>query len=126
MLRWVSDLFREFTDALEWVLARGEDWLRLRGRAGPVAVAVRVVAGLVWLPFAFLLRFYTVVLIEPMVNPLKLPLSILLRQVRLPAPALVPGCSTRSHARLRVAAGRTTLAPFLTGPVAWLLVIGTF
>lgn len=123
LIRWVADLFREFTGALEWVLARGEDWLRLRGRAGPLAVAVRLAAGLVWFPIAFLLRFYLVVLIEPMVNPLKLPLSILFAKFVYPTLALLGLFKLQPvpHSFLV-----DELAPFLTGPVAWLFVIGTF
>jgi hypothetical protein len=90
VIRWVNDLFREMLDALEWVLARTEDWLRLRGRGGPLAVTVRAVAGVIWMPFAFLIRFYTVVLIEPMVNPIKLPLSILFAKVVYPLLLLTP------------------------------------
>jgi hypothetical protein len=118
----VAELFREFTGALEWVLARGEDWLRLRGRAGPLAVAVRVAAGLVWFPIAFLLRFYLVVLIEPMVNPIKLPLSILFAKFVYPILALL-GLFTLNPPTSPLVG---ELAPFLSGPVAWLLVIGTF
>src|SRR6185312_41632 len=90
LLRWINDIFRDLVYVLEWVLARTEDWLRLRGRAGPLAVAVRAVAGLIWMPFAFLIRFYTIVLIEPMINPLKLPLSILFAKFIYPLLLLLP------------------------------------
>jgi hypothetical protein len=122
VIRWVADLFRELTGALEWVLARGEDWLRLRGRAGPLAVAVRLAAGLVWFPIAFLLRFYLVVLIEPMVNPLKLPLSLLFAKFVYPVLALLGLFTLQPLGSPLV----NELSPFLSWPVAWLLVIGTF
>jgi hypothetical protein len=127
ILRWLNDLFRELVGALEWVLARVEDWLRLRGRTGPVAVAVRTVAGLIWMPFAFLIRFYTVVLIEPMLNPLKLPLSILFAKFVYPLLLLFPGLlqpdlnSFLGYSSPLV--GR--LSDYLTEPGAWLLVMGT-
>ncbi|HEV3439543.1 MAG TPA: hypothetical protein VG122_19420, partial [Gemmata sp.] len=122
VVRFVNDVFREFLDALEWVLARAEDWLRIRGRTGPMAVVVRAVASVIWMPFAFLIRFYTVVLIEPMLNPLKLPLSILFAKFVYPLLAVAglftidPIGSPLVH----------HLAPFLTEPMAWILVIGTF
>ncbi|HVK18303.1 MAG TPA: hypothetical protein VM533_15280 [Fimbriiglobus sp.] len=122
LIRWVAELFREFTNALEWVLARGEDWLRLRGRAGPLAVAVRAAAGLVWFPIAFLLRFYLVVLIEPMVNPLKLPLSLLFAKFVYPILALLGLFTLQPPTSPLV----DDLSPFLSWPVAWLFVIGTF
>jgi hypothetical protein len=77
VVRAVGQFFRDLTGAVEWVLARADDWLRLRGGGGPLSVVGRAVASLAWAPVAFLLRFYLIVLIEPMLNPLKLPLSIL-------------------------------------------------
>jgi hypothetical protein len=127
MLRWLNDIFRELVAALEWTLARIEDWLRLRGRTGPFAVAVRAVAGVIWMPFAFLIRFYTVVLIEPMINPLKLPLSILFAKFVYPLLLLFPGVLQPDPNSVL---GYTSplvgqLAAYLTEPGAWLLVMGT-
>jgi hypothetical protein len=127
ILRWLNDVFRELVSALEWLLARIEDWLRLRGRTGPFAVAVRTVAGLIWMPFAFLIRFYSVVLIEPMLNPLKLPLSILFAKFVYPLLLLFPGVLQSDPNSFL---GYTSplvgqLAAYLTEPGAWLLVMGT-
>ena len=122
VVRWISRLFRELTDSLDWVLARAEDWLRIRGQGGPLAVAVRAVAGLVWFPFAFLIRFYTVVLIEPGINPLKLPLSILFAKFVYPLLAVL-GLFTLSPLGSPLVGD---LSPYLSFPVAWLLVVGTF
>lgn len=127
MLRWLNDIFRELVAALEWTLARIEDWLRLRGRTGRFAVAVRAVAGVIWMPFAFLIRFYTVVLIEPMINPLKLPLSILFAKFVYPLLLLFPGVLQSDPSSVL---GYTSplvgqLAAYLTEPGAWLLVMGT-
>lgn len=127
LVRWINDFFRELVQALEWVLARTEDWLRLRGRAGPLAVAVRAVAGLVWMPFAFLIRFYTVVLIEPMLNPLKLPLSILFAKFIYPLLLLSPGLLQHDSSSVLGYSSPLvgSLAGYLTEPGAWLLVMGT-
>jgi hypothetical protein len=127
ILRWLNDLFRELVGALEWVLARIEDWLRLRGRTGPLAVAVRTVAGLLWMPFAFLIRFYTVVLIEPMLNPLKLPLSILFAKFVYPLLLLFPGILQSDPNSLLGYSSPMVgqLARYLSDPGAWLLVMGT-
>lgn len=122
VIRWIADVFRELIDALEWVLARAEDWLRIRGGGGPMAVAVRAVAGIIWMPFAFLIRFYIVVLIEPMINPLKLPLSILFAKFVYPLLAVLGLFTLQPLGSPLV----DTLTPWLSWPVAWLLVIGTF
>ena len=129
ILGWLNDVFRELVDALEWVLARVEDWLRLRGRTGPLAVAVRAVAGLIWMPFAFLIRFYMVVLIEPMINPLKLPLSILFAKFVYPL-LLLAGSGAILKEDPTSVLGYTSplvgqLSAYLSEPGAWLLVMGT-
>lgn len=127
VLRWVSELFRDFVYAVEWVLARTEDWLRLRGNAGPVAVAVRAVGGLVWLPAAFLIRFYTVVLLEPMINPLKLPLTLLFAKFVYPVLLIFPGVLQTDPTSVIGYSSPLVgqLAAYLTWPVAWFLVMGT-
>ncbi len=127
ILRWLNDQFRDLVGALEWVLSRVEDGLRLRGRAGPLAVAIRTVAGLVWMPFAFLIRFYTVVLIEPMLNPLKLPLSILFAKFVYPLLLLFPGILQSDPQSLLGYSSPMVgqMAAYLTEPGAWLLVMGT-
>jgi hypothetical protein len=122
VIRWVNDQFRDLVYALEWVLARVEDWLRIRGRSGPMAVAVRAVAGVLWMPFAFLIRFYTVVLIEPMINPLKLPLSLLFAKFVYPLLAIL-GIFTLDPLGSPLV---DQLAPVLSQPLAWIMVIGTF
>jgi len=122
VVRWISVLFRQLTDWLEWMLAQGEDWLRIRGNAGTIALILRVVAGLIWFPFAFLIRLYLVVLIEPMINPLKLPLSILFAKFVYPLLAVL-GLFTLSPLGSPLV---DELSPWLTWPVAWVLVIGTF
>ncbi|HXD87292.1 MAG TPA: hypothetical protein VN641_12425 [Urbifossiella sp.] len=127
LLSWINDIFRDLIYVLEWVLARTEDWLRLRGTAGRMAVAVRTVAGLIWMPFAFLIRFYTIVLIEPMINPLKLPLSILFAKFIYPLLLLLPEIlKADPHSFLGYSSPLVNqLADYLSEPGAWLLVMGT-
>lgn len=127
LLRWINDVFRDFVYVLEWVLARTEDWLRLRGTAGRFTVAVRALAGLIWMPFAFLIRFYMIVLIEPMINPLKLPLSILFAKFVYPLLLLLPNILTADpNSVLGYSSPLVNrLSDYLSEPGAWLLVMGT-
>lgn len=127
VLRWVSDLFRDMLNALEWMLARAEDWLQLRGRGGPFSATIRVIAGLIWMPFAFLVRFYTVVLIEPMINPLKLPLTLLCAKFVYPLLLLSPQILVREPGSPLGYGSPLVglLAPYLGDAVAFLLVMGT-
>ena len=124
VVRWVNDQFRRLVDALEWVLARGEDWLRLRGDGDAVSVAARAGAGLLWAPFAFLLRFYMVVLVEPMFNPLKLPLSILFAKFVYPILAVLGLFSL--HPLGSPLVGEIADPGGARFAVAWVLVVGTF
>jgi hypothetical protein len=127
LLSWINDIFRDLIYVLEWVLARTEDWLRLRGSAGPLAMAVRAVAGLIWMPFAFLIRFYSIVLIEPMINPLKLPLSILFAKFVYPLLLLLPDVFKADPSSFLGYSSPLVnqLADYLSEPGAWLLVMGT-
>ena len=126
-LGWVNDLFRNLLYALEWTFARVEDRLRLRGRGGPLSVTLRVIAGLIWMPFAFLVRFYTVVLIEPMINPLKLPLTLLCAKFVYPLLLLSPQILVRDpDSPLGYGSPLVALlSPYLGEAVAFLLVMGT-
>lgn len=57
--------------AIHWI----NNWLRLRGPHSSWNVALRATLGIIWAPIALFLRFYTVVLIEPGINPIKFPIS---------------------------------------------------
>ena len=49
---------------------------------------IRTIAGFLWYPVAWLLRFYLVVLIEPWFNPLKAPVSLLAAKFMYPVYAI--------------------------------------
>jgi hypothetical protein len=122
VIRWINDQFRFLVNGVEWALARTEDWFRIRGRGSAMSVTIRAVASIIWMPFAILIRFYTVVLIEPMINPLKLPLSILFAKFVYPLLAVLKLFTISPIDSPLV----TALEPILSRPVAWALVIGTF
>src|SRR5262249_32302571 len=50
---------------------------RFKSGDSPTSMVVRAVTALLWFPISYVARIYTVVLIEPMFNPLKLPVAIL-------------------------------------------------
>ncbi|MBY0229273.1 MAG: hypothetical protein K2W96_08355, partial [Gemmataceae bacterium] len=84
MVRLVADVFRHTSEAIEAALYHIDEWLRFRDDESAGAVAIRAVLNVVWFPVSFLLRFFFVVLFEPMVNPLKIPLSFLAGKVLIP------------------------------------------
>ncbi|MFO0878112.1 MAG: hypothetical protein U0840_12245 [Gemmataceae bacterium] len=84
LFRLITQLFKQVLEAIEYVLFRVDEWLRFRSGDGQVSLVVRTVAGALWFPIAFLSRFYMVVLIEPMLNPVKLPVTSLAAKVMYP------------------------------------------
>jgi hypothetical protein len=122
LVHWVMRLFKGVTDMVEYVLFSVDEWLRFRRGDSRAAMALRAVLGVVWFPISYVTRFYFVVLIEPCVNPIKLPISILAAKFVYPLLAVVGLFDVRSLSSPLV----PILAPFVGPAPAWLLVIGTF
>ena len=133
LLRWIARGFREMVRMLDWTMARIDDWLRLRGRSGPFGIALRVVSKIIWTPLAFLVRFYSVVLIEPTINPVKLPMTLVFAKFVYPLLAVVGlftfemDWSAGGLPAVEVyAAGKDELAQWIPAWMAFVLVVGTF
>jgi hypothetical protein len=77
LVRLIVRLFKQITDGVEYVLYSVDEWLRFRSGDRRVSMIVRAILGVIWFPVSYLTRLYLVVLIEPGLNPLKLPISIL-------------------------------------------------
>jgi hypothetical protein len=77
LYRLVVHVFKRIMDMVEYILFSVDEWLRYRGGEGWGSLVVRSILGALWFPVSWLARFYTVVLIEPMLNPIKLPISCL-------------------------------------------------
>jgi hypothetical protein len=123
LVRLVIRVFKEVTDAVEYVLFTVDEWLRFRGGDSRASMVVRAVLSLFWYPVSYLARFYMVVLIEPMINPLKLPISILAAKVVYPMLAIAGLFELEPFPSSPLV---DDLSPYMTYPLAWLLVIGTF
>jgi hypothetical protein len=123
LVQFTMYVFKRAAEGIEYLLFVVDEWLRFRSGEGRVSLVVRTIAGVLWFPVAYAIRFYTLVLIEPMVNPLKLPLGILAAKVIYPALAVAGVLEFHGLLPESVYVGK--LAPYLTYPLAWLLVIGT-
>jgi hypothetical protein len=77
LIRLVNAFFKQVTEAFEYVLYSVDEWLRFRSDEGRLTAVVRAVTGVLWYPVRGVIRLYFVTLIEPTVNPLKLPIGIL-------------------------------------------------
>jgi hypothetical protein len=75
--RVVNQFFKRITESVQYVLFSVDEWLRFRSNESRLTMAVRAVLGVLWFPVGYLIRVYFLMLIEPTINPLKLPLSIL-------------------------------------------------
>ncbi len=125
LFRFTVQVFKQIVEFIEYVLFIVDEWLRFRSGGSQTSLVMRTILGVIWYPIAFLARFYMVVLIEPMVNPLKLPISILAAKIVYPALAtsgLFEVISWREYSSPLV----VILQPYLTFWVAWVIVIGTF
>lgn len=81
IVRLVAALFKRILDGLEYVLFMVDEWLRFRSGDSRFSMIVRMILGVAWFPISYVVRFYTVVLIEPGFNPIKAPLSLLFAKV---------------------------------------------
>jgi hypothetical protein len=122
LLRLIVRLFKQITDGVEYVLYTVDEWLRFRTGDNRFSMVVRAMLGLVWFPVSYITRLYLVVLIEPGINPLKLPMSILAAKFVYPMLAILGLFTIQPLGSPLV----DKLAPVLSQPGAWLLVIGTF
>ena len=77
IFRLVNHLFKRVTDGVQYLLYSVDEWLRFRSDQSQVTMVLRAVLGVFWFPVGNLIRLYFLTLIEPTINPLKLPLSIL-------------------------------------------------
>lgn len=84
LLRFLLWIFKRTIDLSEYVLHTVDEWLRFRQGDSDWSLVVRTIAGFLWYPVAFLVRFYLVVLIEPGFNPLKAPVSYLAAKFMVP------------------------------------------
>jgi hypothetical protein len=125
LFRVVSRFFKRVTDTVEYVLYTVDEMLRFRSDENRLMMAVRAAAGVLWFPVGFLVRLYFVMLLEPTLNPIKLPLSSLSFKFMVLMPwyrdLLVPG----THEALLIPYTGWGLAAMLTFailiPTAWLL-----
>ncbi|HLJ96575.1 MAG TPA: hypothetical protein VKU02_25600 [Gemmataceae bacterium] len=77
IVRVISQFFKRITETVQYLLYSVDEWLRFRSDESQLTMIARAVLGVVWFPVGNLIRLYFLVLIEPTINPLKLPLSIL-------------------------------------------------
>lgn len=81
LFRLIVQVFKQVAELIELTLFRVDEWLRFRTGDSHASMVVRTVLGVIWYPVSSLIRFFMLVLIEPMINPLKLPITFLAAKV---------------------------------------------
>jgi hypothetical protein len=89
LIRWVMQLFKRILESVEYVFFSVDEWLRFRGGESRLTMLTLMVLGALWFPISYVARFYVVVLIEPCLNPLKVPVSAVAGKLLLPLMLLV-------------------------------------
>ena len=113
----VVALFREVADRVERGLYAVDEWLRFRDGESRAGRAAKLVAAVVWLPVAYVVRFAFYLLIEPQANPVKhFPVVTVSHKLLLPA---VPGLSQLLGLSTGTTAGIVSLVPGVFGFIAW-------
>jgi hypothetical protein len=127
LFRLIVQVFKTATDMLETLLFRVDEWLRFRAGDSQLSLVLRTMLGLVWFPISYVVRFYLLVLIEPCLNPLKLPISILAAKFVYP---LMVGLQWIELGGLWPWSWSSPLVPelarYIPYGLAWVLVICTF
>lgn len=84
LYRFVVQLFKQILEGVEYLLFLADESLRFRTGDSKFSLVVRTIGGVLWFPVAVVSRFYMVVLVEPMLNPVKLPITIIAAKVMYP------------------------------------------
>ena len=117
LYRLIVHLFKQFVDAIQYVLFTVDEWLRYRSGDNKVTMVVQTILGVIWYPISYIARFYMIVLIEPGFNPIKAPISILFAKFVWPLSLPYQYYLTE---QLTPMVGRF-LAYVIVVPTAWLL-----
>ncbi|MBW2454419.1 MAG: hypothetical protein JRI68_07905 [Deltaproteobacteria bacterium] len=106
LFRLIARFFGALIELLQRAMARVDELIRFRAGQGPVMIVVKGAVGFVWGIFAYFVRLYVTLLVEPEFNPLKhFPVVTVAHKLMLPI--------TLSPAVL--AAFQAPLSPF--GPI---------
>lgn len=84
LYNFIVALFKKITHFVEYLLFSVDEWLRFRKGESEFSLFLRTMLSTLWFPISFILRFYWIVLIEPMVNPIKMPICLIAGKLFFP------------------------------------------
>jgi hypothetical protein len=121
LISFIVQLFKRIIDLLEYLLFTVEEWLRFRTGESGLSMGLKAILGLVWFPFAYVARLYTVVLIEPGLNPIKAPVSIMAGKFLVPILPSLTTSLTSQISQLLGSPADLSVVRFIVLPTMFLL-----
>jgi hypothetical protein len=77
LFNFIVRVFKQIIHLVEALLFRVDEWLRFRTGESELSMILRAVMTMLWFPISYLARLNMVVLIEPALNPVKLPVCLI-------------------------------------------------
>ncbi|MBM4375596.1 MAG: hypothetical protein FJ095_10965 [Deltaproteobacteria bacterium] len=126
LVRSVGRFFEKAMDLVDRAMYRVDEALRFRQGQSQASLYAKGAAGFVWAGFAYVIRFYVTLLIEPFVNPLKhFPVVVVADKLMLAYMPRILDLATPVFAPLGVILGgflawmTMFLSPSIFGFLAW-------
>jgi hypothetical protein len=69
--RFVMEMFKQLVEDVDRMLYRVDEWLRFRRGDSRTMLVAKAGLGVIWFGVTYVVRFCTIVLIEPQINPIK-------------------------------------------------------
>ncbi|HZU36976.1 MAG TPA: hypothetical protein VFA18_13740, partial [Gemmataceae bacterium] len=116
LFRLIVRVFKQAVDWAEHILFSVDEWLCFRSGDRWPSLVLRATLGLLWAPISYVVRLYMLVLIEPAINPVKMPVSYMAAKLMV---AFEPAMIAFGVGLLSPVTG-LILANILVWPTVWL------
>ncbi|HEY0191373.1 MAG TPA: hypothetical protein VGC42_09650 [Kofleriaceae bacterium] len=127
MVRWILQIFAELMEYVDRGLYWVDEWLRFKDGESRLTLVAKGVLGTIWAVFAYFLRLYVNLFIEPCINPIKhVPVVTVAAKLLVPLyGTLMDGISGPAQQVLGATLGKSFAAftvfviPGLAGFLVW-------
>ena len=125
LVRMIAAFFRAMMELVDRGMYKVDELLRFRQGQSKALVWLKAAAGLVWGIFAYIVRLYITLLIEPYINPIKLPITTVAHKLFVPFTPGILSTFTSAFSFLGPVIGGTIAGvtgfffPSMFGFIAW-------
>lgn len=116
LIRLIVSAFKQAVDAMDSLLFSVDEWLCFRSGDGWPSLVVRAILSVLWAPISYVARIYMLVLVEPAINPVKMPASYIAAKLMV---AFEPAMIAFGVGLLSPVTG-AILANIIVWPTVWL------